>query len=340
MLCPSCSFENPDGMNFCGKCGTKLELICPSCNFVNPPDYGFCGKCGNKLFESESTGPSSTINEKLIQIQSYLPEGLTEKVLAQRNQLEGEQKTVTVMFCDLVGYTSLSTKLGHEKTYTLMDGILGILIHKVHEFGGTVNQLTGDGCMALFGAPIAQEHATRRAIRASLAIHREMTKYNEQIKEQGIPVLMMRIGINCGTVVVGKVGNDLKVEFTAVGDTTNLASRMEGQAEPGTTFVTEEVFKLTEPFFEYEFAGKREIKGKESPIGVYRVITESGLRTRFDVSASRGLTPLVGRAGELEILKNVFKRVKDSHGHAVSIVGEAGIGKSRLLYELRKNPYR
>ena len=157
-----------------------------------------------------------------------------------------------------------------------MDQVQEILIHKVHEYEGTVNQLTGDGLMALFGAPIALEDAPQRAIRSSLAIHREMTRFSEKIREEsGFPTVKMRIGINTGPVVVGTVGNDLRVEFTAVGDTVNTASRMEGLAEPGTTYVTEETFKLTEGFFRFEALGDKEIKGKEEPVKVYQVIAPS-----------------------------------------------------------------
>ena len=178
------------------------------------------------------------------------------------------------MFCDLVGYTPLTEKLGPEEAYVLMDRIFEILIHKIHDFEGTVNEMTGDGVMGLFGAPIALEDAPQRAIRSALAIHWEMARFNEQLQKEAkaIPPLRMRIGINTGPVVVGTLGNDLRVDFTVVGDTVNLASRMEGLAEPGTTYVTAETFKLTEGLFRFEGLGKKEIKGKAEPVEVYRVI--------------------------------------------------------------------
>jgi tetratricopeptide (TPR) repeat protein len=219
-----------------------------------------------------------------------------------------------------------------------MDEVYEILIHKVHDYEGTVNEMTGDGIMALFGAPIALEDAPQRAIRSSLAIHRELAIFSDQLKQEkiGIPLIKMRIGIHTGPVVVGTVGNDLRVEFKAVGDTVNLASRMEGQAQPGTTYVTDDTFKLTEGLFRFESLGKKEIKGKKEPMKVYRAIAPSTSRTRFDVSAERGLTSFVGRERELEILLDGFERAKGDRGQAFSIVSEAGIGKSRLLYEFRK----
>ncbi len=338
MKCPKCQFENPEGIQFCGKCGTKFEKICPQCNFSNPPEFEFCGKCGHDLaIPSEQPPRDLSLDEKLEKIQRYLPGGLTEKILAQRDKIEGERKQVTVMFCDMKGFTPLSEKLGHEKIYSIMDEVFESLIHKVLDYGGTVNKMTGDGIMALFGAPIAVEDAPQRAIRSALAIHREMTRFSNRLKsESEIDPIRMRIGINTGPVVVGSLGNDLRVEFTAMGDTVNLASRMEGLAEPGTTYVTEETFKVTEGLFRFETLGERQVKGKEAPVKAYRVITTSTRRTRFDVSAEWGLTPFVGRERELELLLDGFERAKAGRGQAFSIMGEAGVGKSRLLYEFRK----
>jgi tetratricopeptide (TPR) repeat protein len=218
-----------------------------------------------------------------------------------------------------------------------MDEVYEILIHKVNDFGGTVNELTGDGIMALFGSPIALEDAPQRAIRSGLAIHSEITRFSERMtREKGITPLRMRVGIHSGPVVVGTVGNDLRVDFKAIGDTVNLASRMESLAEPGTIWVTEDTFKLTEGLFRFEALGEKEVKGKDKPVKVYRVIAPSSRRTRFDVSAERGLTPFVGRERELELLLDGFGRARDGMGQVYSIVGEAGVGKSRFLYEFRK----
>ena len=338
MKCPKCQTENPEGMKFCVECGRKLETICPKCGFGNSLTFKFCGECGHQLsLPAEATSKVPSFDEKLAKIQKYLPKGLTEKILAQRDKIEGERKQVTVMFCDMEGFTSLTEKLGSEEMYSIMDQVYEILIHKVHDYEGTVNELTGDGIMALFGAPIALEDAPQRAIRSALAIHREISKFSDQLKsEKKMPPIKMRIGIHTGPVVVGTLGNDLRVEFKAVGDTVNLASRMEGLADPGTTYVTEDTFKLTEGFFRFEALGEKKIKGKEEPVKVYQVIAPSTRRTKFDVSAERGLTPFVGRERELELLLDGFERVKAGKGQAFSIVSEAGCGKSRLLYEFRK----
>src|SRR5512139_1563234 len=316
MKCPKCQAENPENLKFCGECGAKLEKVCPKCNFSNPPDFTFCGECGHDLgLPSEAKPKEFFFEEKLAKIQRYLPKDLTQKILAQRDKIEGERKQVTVMFCDMEGFTSLTEKLGSEQMYSIMDEVYEILIHKVHDYEGTVNELTGDGIMALFGAPIALEDAPQRAIRSALAIHREINKFSDQLKsEKRIPSIKMRIGIHTGPVIVGTLGNDLRVEFKAVGDTVNLASRMEGLAEPGTTFVTEETFKLTEGFFRFEALGVKRVKGKEEPVKVYQVIAPSTLRTKFDVSAERGLTPFVGRERELELLLDSFERAKAGKG--------------------------
>lgn len=339
MKCSKCQSENPEEAKFCGKCGEKLFLICPQCGSENTPGNNFCNECGHNLtIPSEPTPKGLSFDEKIDKIQRYLPKGLTEKILAQRGKIEGERKQVTVMFCDMEGFTALVDKLGPEEAYGIMDQVYEILIHKVHDYEGTVNEMTGDGIMALFGAPIALEDAPQRAIRSALAVHREMARFNDKLKQErkSFPPLKMRIGIHTGPVVVGTLGNDLRVEFKAVGDTVNLASRMEGLAEPGTSYVTGETFKLTEGFFSFEGLGEREVKGREEPVNVYRVIAPSTRRTRFDVSAERGLIPFVGRERELELLLDGFERSREGRGQAVSIISDAGIGKSRLLYEFRK----
>jgi len=340
MKCPECQFENREGANFCLKCGEKLELKCPQCGKALPFEAMFCDECGYKLSlpSQEPIPEAPSFDEKLDKIQRYLPKGLTEKILVQREKIEGERKRVSVMFCDMEGFTVLSEKLGPEEAYSIMDEVYEILIHKVHDYEGTVNEMTGDGIMALFGAPIALEDAPQRAIRSSLTIHREMARFSDKVEQEreGILPLKMRVGIHTGPVVVGTLGNNLRVEFKAVGDTVNLASRMEGLAKPGTTYVSEETFRLTEGLFRFEGLGEREVKGKEEPVKVYRVITPSTRRTRFDVSAERGLTPFVGRKRELELLLDGLERSKAGRGQAFSIVSEAGVGKSRLLYEFRK----
>jgi class 3 adenylate cyclase/tetratricopeptide (TPR) repeat protein len=339
MQCPKCQFENPEDSNFCLECGQKLEQKCPQCEKALPVGAKFCNGCGHKLTAKPAPPPKElSFDEKLNKIQRYLPEGLTERILSQKDRIEGERKHVTVMFCDMAGFTALSERLGPENAYAIIDEVYEILIHKVHDYEGTVNEMTGDGILALFGAPIALEDAPQRAIRSSYAIHIEMAKFSDRLKQEKemTSPLKMRIGVHTGPVVVGSVGNDLRVEFKAIGDTVNLASRMENMAQPGTTYVTEETFKLTEGFFQFEALGKRKVKGKQESVETYQVIGPSTRRTRFDVSADRGLTPFIGRARDLEILLDSFEHAKAGRGQAVSIVGEAGVGKSRLLYEFRK----
>jgi class 3 adenylate cyclase/tetratricopeptide (TPR) repeat protein len=339
MKCQKCQFENPEGMKFCGDCGVKLEMTCPKCNSSNPPGFKFCGECGNNLSLPSVPLPKElSFDEKLDKIQRYLPKGLTEKILSQKKKIEGERRHVTVMFCDMEGFTPMVERLGPEEAYSIMDEIYEILIHKVHDYEGTVNEMTGDGIMALFGAPIALEDAPERAVRSSLAIHREMTKFNDNFKgvtDQTLP-FRMRIGLHSGPVVVGTLGNTLRVEFKAVGDTVNLASRMESLAEPGTTYVTDEIFSRTEGLFRFEALGEKKVKGREEAVKVYQVIAPRAKKTRFDIRAKRGITPFVGRQRELELLLEAFERTAAGSGQAVCIVAEAGVGKSRLLHEFKK----
>jgi class 3 adenylate cyclase len=339
MKCPQCAFDYKPGKKFCIECGAKLTLKCPGCGSEIEGIEKFCGECGHNLTTpSEPVVKELSFDEKIDKTQRYLPKGLTEKILSQRNKIEGERKQVTVMFCDMEGFTQFTEKLGPEGAYSIMDQVYEILIHKVHNYEGTVNEMTGDGIMALFGAPIALEDAPQRAIRSAMAIHREMGIFSDKIrqKREDIPPLKMRIGIHTGPVVVGTLGNNLRVEFKAVGDTVNLASRVENLAVPGATYVTGETFRLAEGLFRFEALRQKEVKGKEEPVNVYRVIASSTRRTRLDVSAERGLTPFVGRERELELLLDGFERSKSGRGQAFSIVSEAGVGKSRLLYEFRK----
>jgi predicted ATPase/class 3 adenylate cyclase len=318
-------------------------FLCSWCGHENHVGDKFCGECGHPLllqseFKSKGANPGElSWDEKLARIQKYLPRGLTERILAQRDKIEGERKQVTVLFCDMAGFTPLAEKLGQEAIYGLMDEVFEILVQKVHAFEGTVNKMTGDGIMALFGAPIALEDAPQRAVRSGLAILEEMSRISGKLEqERGIPPVRMRIGIHTGPVVVGTLGNDLRVEFNAVGDTVNLASRMEGLAEPGTILVTEETFRLVEGLFSFECQGEKKIKGKEKAVKTYRVLTTQASRTRFEVSAEKGLTSFVGRERELDLLLDGLERAREGRGQIFSIVAEAGIGKSRLLHEFGK----
>jgi len=304
MKCPECQAENPNTFSFCGECGVKLARICSTCNATNPPQYRFCGECGRNLGVSpESISEDLSFVEKLENIQRCLPEGLTEKVLARREEIEGQRNQVTVMLCDMEGYCPICARLGRDKVYPIMDEVFDILIHDVHDHGGTVNSISSSGITALFGVPIAVENAPQRAIQCALAIHRDMAKLSPKIEgENGLRPTRIRAGIHTGPIMVNTLGDDLRVEFTPVGDTVVLASSVEKLAEPGTTFVTEETFKLTELFFDFDELEERRGEEGETPVKAYRVIPPGTRRRRSDLAAERALKPFVGTEKELERL--------------------------------------
>ena len=249
-----------------------MTTPCPECGYDNPQGANFCNHCGHKLTRSSPDDAQSiSFDEKLKKLQRYLPQGITQKIISQHEKLEGERRQVTVLFSDMKGFTPLVDGLDTESAYQIMDKVYEILIHSVHEFEGTVNEMTGDGIMALFGAPVAQEDAPQRALRAALAIHRNIEHFNHQ--DMSIAPIKMRIGIHTGPVIVGTMGNEQRVEFKAVGDTVNLASRLEQMAEPGSTFITEETFKQTRNIFRFKAIGKKTVKGKKNPILIYKVLS-------------------------------------------------------------------
>ncbi len=320
-----------------------MSSVCTWCGHENHSGDKFCGDCGHALFlQSDSGGkevalPELSWDEKLAKIQRYLPKGLAAKILSQKDKIEGERKQVSVLFCDMAGSTAIGESLGQEDVYFLMEEIFETLIQQVHAYEGTVNKMTGDGIMALFGAPIALEDAPQRAVRSGLAIAKEMEILSRRLeRERGFPPFQMRIGIHTGMVVVGSLGNDLRVEFNAVGDTVNLASRMENLAAPGTILVSEETYRLTEGLFWFEFLGEKKVKGKAKPVKTYQVLAPKPFKTRFEVSEERGLTRFIGRKREVELLLEGFERLKEGRGQVFSIVAEAGVGKSRLVHEFRK----
>jgi len=309
-------------------------MNCPECRFENPRSTDFCHKCGyNFPLASEANLQRITFDEKLEIIQRYLPQGITEKILNQKGRIEGERRQVTVMFCDMEGFTALVERLNPEGAYQIMDQVYEILIHDVHDFQGIVNEMTGDGIMALFGAPIALENAPQRALRSAISIHRDMARFSKQ--KEGTGPMMMRIGIHTGPVVVGTLGNDLRLEFKAVGNTVNLASRMEKLAKAGSTYVTEETFKQTKNFFRFETVGEKSIKGKKTPLLVYKVLSEKEDAYRPTLGPARVKNPvMVGRSQEIDKLELQVMKVIDGKGSVINIIGEAGIGKSRLVAEL------
>ena len=331
MKCPKCLFDNREGVKFCEECGAKLELVCPVCGTRIPPGRKFCGECGRDLSE-----PAETVPLDYSEPQSYTPKHLADKILTGRSAIEGERKLVTVLFADVANSTSVFGRLDPEQVHDIMDGCFRILMDEVHRYEGTINQFTGDGVMALFGAPIAHEDHAQRACHASLAIQKAFVSYGEKLERDHGIEFKMRIGLNTGLVVVGAIGDDLRMDYTAQGDTSNLAARMESSAEPGAVLVSQSTYRLSKDFFEFEARGPIQVKGKEEPQKAYVLISTGEVDSRIDASAAKGLTRFVGRKRELETAMEAFDKAAAGHGQVVGIVGEAGVGKSRLLYELRR----
>ncbi|MEK6710656.1 MAG: adenylate/guanylate cyclase domain-containing protein [Nitrospinota bacterium] len=341
MQCSACRHENRPQALFCEQCGARLERLCPACGDAVQPGARFCGHCGGALESAPqaAAGPSplgARAEAFAKQIPSYTPRHLVEKVLTTRGAMEGERRQVTVLFADVCGFTGISENLDPEEVHRLMDRCFEILAHHIHRFEGTINQFTGDGVMALFGAPVAHEDSPHRAIRAALAIQSSMRAYGERVqREQGLN-LQMRMGVNTGNVVVGKIGDDLRMDYTAVGDTTNLAFRLQSVTEPGTVLVSEHTHRFTKDYFEFAPVVPIEVKGKSHPVAVYHALRPKAVQSRLEVAARRGLTPLVARQAELDHLMAAFAKAKEGHGQVVSLVGEAGVGKSRLAYEFKE----
>jgi class 3 adenylate cyclase/tetratricopeptide (TPR) repeat protein len=331
MKCPKCQFDNPEAMKFCGECGAKLEIICPKCNSSNPPQFKFCGECGQNLTPHKKAAPID-----YSQPESYTPKFLADKILTTRSSIEGERKLVTVLFADVANYTSMSEKLDPEEVHQIMDGCFKILMDEIHKYEGTINQFTGDGVMALFGAPVAHEDHAQRGCHAALAIQKSIKEYGKKIaNDLGID-FKMRIGINSGPVVVGAIGDDLRMDYTAIGDTTNLASRMESLAAPGAVYISEAVNKLVKDFFEFESPDRLQVKGKEKPQKAYELIKPGAIETRIEASAAKGLTKFIGRKNSMAALKKALEKSSSGTGQVVGVVGEAGVGKSRLILELKR----
>ena len=328
MKCPNCKIENEDPRRFCRKCGGKLILICPSCGFENLADDAFCGGCGGHLEELQEAPPID-----FNQPQSYTPKHLADKILTTRSSIEGERKLVTVIFADVVDFTSTSEKLDPEEIHKIMDGCFKILMDEIHKYEGTINQFTGDGIMALFGAPVAHEDHAQRACHAALSVRKAMGEYGVKVaKEYGI-TFRMRMGLNSGSVVVGAIGDDLRMDYTAIGDTTNLASRMESLAQPGTILLSGNTNRLVKDYFDLKPLGNLKVKGKVEPQEVFELVKASGAASRIEASMARGLTKFVGRENSMGTLMAAYEKTRTGAGQVVGIVGEAGVGKSRLLLE-------
>jgi class 3 adenylate cyclase len=305
MRCFKCGSNNPDGNRFCGDCGTPLISRCPKCGSDSPPGKRFCGACGALIDTIAAavldTGSSAT-------------------------SVAGERRHLTVLFCDLVNSTSIAAQLDPEEWRELLADYRRSAAQAIELYGGHVAQYQGDGVMAYFGWPQAHDNDAERAARAGLAILDAMTKLNEHPMR---PRLSGRVGIDSGSVVIG-AGNGKDTDV--FGETPNIASRVQSAAEPGTVVITGATHRLLSGMFAVDQLRTRALKGIERPVQLYHIIKPSGARGRLEASAaSWGLTPFVGRQEEVRLLMNRWERVLDGEGQVVSIVGEAGIGKSRLL---------
>jgi class 3 adenylate cyclase/tetratricopeptide (TPR) repeat protein len=329
--CTGCGFDNPDGLRFCGGCGNALTAACPGCGFANPPGFRFCGECGAAL---GATPQQVTEKERpLRDASAYTPKHLADKILASRSALEGERKQVTVLFADVKGSLELAESLDPEAWHRILDRFFQVLADGIHRFEGTVNQFTGDGVMALFGAPIAHEDHPQRACFAALHLRDAVREVANEVRvRHGVP-FAVRIGLNSGEVVVGKIGDDLRMDYTAQGHTVGLAQRMEALAEPGHIALSEHTARLVEGFFQLHDLGRIRVKGASEPVGMFDLAGVGRFRTRLDRSRARGLSAFVGREREMAFLEAALERSRGGAGQIVGVVAEAGTGKSRLCTE-------
>ncbi len=340
MTCSKCQFENPAGMKFCGQCGAKLVALCSQCGTENPPGFKFCGECGSPLeapqTEAPAPAPAPEAPRPALPAQSYTPPHLATQVLQSKTALEGERKQVTVLFCDLVGSTSLAERLGPETMHLLLNRFFELALSEVHRYEGTINQFLGDGFMALFGAPIAHEDHARRAALAALGLQKLLAEHHAELGDRGGVELRFRMGINTGWVVVGGIGDQLRRDYTAVGDTTNLAARLQQLAEPGAILVSEDTSRFLQGSARLEAIPPLQVKGKEEPVRAFRLLGVGLLQSEDAVLGSTSRSPFVGRRREMAVLEELRERAAAGEGQVVGIAAEAGSGKSRLVYELRR----
>ena len=327
MKCPRCQYENPPGSNFCLACGTRLGATCGACGNDLPVGSRFCNKCGTPV-SGESAGQA-----RFASPESYTPKHLAEKILTSRAALEGERKQVTVLFADIKGSMELLADRDPEEARKILDPVLELMMEAVHRYEGTVNQVMGDGIMALFGAPIAHEDHAIRACYAALRMQEAVKRYAKGVRQAEGGLVQIRVGLNSGEVVVRSIGSDLHMDYTAVGQTTHVAARMEQMAAAGTILLPEATLRLAAGFVEVAELGTSPVKGLAAALPLYELTAAIPGRSRLHVAASRGLTGFVGRERELAALHEALQRVRGGHGQVVAIVGEPGVGKSRLYWE-------
>jgi class 3 adenylate cyclase len=329
MKCLRCQHDSPQGARFCEECATPLARVCSNCGTALSATAKFCHACAHPV-AAEAGTPSRSPD-------SYTPKHLAEKILTSKAALEGERKQVTVLFADLKGSMELLADRDPEEARKILDPVLELMMEAVHHYEGTVNQVMGDGIMALFGAPVAHEDHAVRACYAALRMQRRVTLYADEIQQQGGTPVQIRVGLNSGEVVVRAIGSDLHMDYTAVGQTTHLAARMEQIAKPGSALITGATLNLAEGYVQVRPLGAVPVKGLEAPTPIYELTGTIPARSRLQASASRGLTRFVGRDRELEQLVQALERAAVGHGQAVAVVGEAGVGKSRLAWEFTRS---
>jgi class 3 adenylate cyclase/DNA-binding winged helix-turn-helix (wHTH) protein/tetratricopeptide (TPR) repeat protein len=332
LQCPECQHANPAGAKFCNACATPLQLRCPSCGTENPPGAQFCYQCATPLAGS----PPAT--RRPPEPLAYTPAYLTEKILTSRAALEGERKQVTVLFADITGSLALIEGLDPEEARQRLDPVLRLMMEAVHRYEGTVNQVLGDGIMALFGAPVAHEDHALRACYAALAMQAALHRYGDEVhRTQGLTV-QIRVGLNFGDVVVQAIGNDLSMNYSAVGQTVHLAARMEQLATPGSILLPVATLHQVEGLVQVNAIGSIAVKGLTKPVEVFELVGAAAVRPWLRAAAAQGLTRFVGRHIELQALGEALARTVSEHGQLVAVSGEPGMGKSRLLYEFSHGP--
>jgi class 3 adenylate cyclase len=328
MRCPRCQHENRAGAKFCEECAAPLARVCANCGAHLSPTAKFCSECGHP-----SGQPPPVAAQRFGAPDRYTPKHLAERILTSKSALEGERKHVTILFADLKGSMELLADRDPEEARKLLDPVLERMMEAVHRYEGTVNQVMGDGIMALFGAPLAHEDHALRACYAALAMQEAIRRYTGEVRRvHGIEV-QVRVGLNSGEVVVRTIGSDLRMDYSAIGQTTHLAARMEQLAPPGSIRLTSEVLRLAEGFVQVSPLGPIPVKGLADPVEVFDLLGATPTRTRFQAAVARGLTRFVGRQPELAALHEALARAFAGRGQVVALVGEAGVGKSRLVWE-------
>src|SRR5436189_1287725 len=319
MKCPRCQQEAPSDAEFCPECGAKLAALCSQCGTANAPIHKFCKKCGQSLTAASGVDPEG---RRFASPDSYTPKHLAEKILTSKSALEGERKLVTVLFADLKGSMELLADRDPEEARKILDPVLERMMEAVHRYEGTVSQVMGDGIMALFGAPLAHEDHAVRACYAGLSVQAAVRRDAEAIRRREGITLQIRVGLSSGEVVVRSIGSDLRMDYSAVGQTTHLAARMEQHATPGSVLITPATFRLAEGYVAVKPVGPIRVKGLPDAIEVYELEGARGARRRLQATAARGLTRFVGREVELEQLGQALEQAAAGHGQVVAVVGE------------------